>query len=168
MKIKVYNKKSICKRFNFSLLFAGVFIFLFYVVSIVSTLDYMDIKHYVFSDIVMINKLYEFETEKIENDKYLKDLVPIENYSAKIEWNRKKFEIYAYVFENNLQCVQYAENRMQMSFSDNSSFHLSSNTFFTSKYIVYSGNKLLFIKGQDIRSTLEFIDYIQKDFDIKI
>lgn len=63
--------------------------------------------------------------------------------------------------------MQYVKNR-NMPYYNNENLHLSSNVFFSSKYIVYSNDKLLYIEGPGIRSLLEFLNYIGQGFNITL
>lgn len=142
-----------------------VFIIIFFVFSFSALSNDTDRQHKIFSDIEALSILAPYETEKIEGDKYLGDLVPIESFNYRIKWEKKDFYVYAYVFEDDLQCMQYIKN-INIPYYDNESWHLSGNVFFSSKYIVYSNNKVLYIDGPDEDTLMAFLDYIGQNFDI--
>lgn len=141
------------------------FIVLFFVFSFYSLSKPSEHQHKMFSDIESLNILSPYATKEIEEDEYLGTLSPTDSFTYKIKWDKKVFYVYAYVFENDSQCMQYIKNR-KIPYYDNESYHLSGNIFFTSKYIVYSNNKLLYIDGPDEDSLMDFLDFIGQEFDI--
>lgn len=146
----------------------AILIIAFFVISISMTKDQINRKYYMYSDIELLDVLSPHIVMPIEYDRYLNDLIPIECYLYVIEWEEKEYSVYAYEFENNLQCMQYVKNRTQMKFDDDSSYYLSSNVFFKTRYVAFFDNKLIYIEGPDIKSTFSFLDYLEQDFDIDL
>lgn len=156
------------KRLVYIITFMGVLIISFFVLTISMTKDQLNRQYYMYTDIEALDVLSQYIVVQIEDDKYLNDLVPVERLTCNVKWEEKSYSVYAYVFENSTQCKQYVTNRMQKSFDDNNSYYLTGNGLFKTRYIAISDNKLLYIDGPDIKSTYNFLDFIQQDFDINL
>ncbi len=154
------------RKTKITIITIGLFIVLFFVTSIINIIATHEHKHYMFSDIKALDVLSPYTTEQIAKDKYLDDVIPINRYTYEVRFSGDRFSVFAYEFENNTECMQYIENRVQMRFEKTQGYHLSSNVFFNTKYIAYSENKLLYIEGPGYESTYEFFDFIEQDFDI--
>lgn len=145
-----------------------ILIISFFVLAISTTKDHINRNHFMYSDIELLDVLSQYIIMPIDEDSYLNGLIPLEHYLYKIEWAEKEYSVYAYEFENSLQCMQYVSSRMRISFDDNSSYYLSSNVFCKTRYIAFSDNKLIYIEGPDIKSTYEFLDFIEQNFDVDL
>ncbi len=161
------RKKVGNKRFKILLGIFITFIILFFVLGFLVADKHAEHQHKVFSDIEALDILSPYITDEITEDKYLGEIVPVDRFTYKVKWNNASFSVYAYVFEDELQCMEYIDNR-EIPYYDNESFHLSGNIFFTSKYTVYSNNKCLYIDGPGEDTLMKFLDYIGQDFDIVI
>lgn len=155
-------------RIKFVITTIIVLFIVFFVTTISMTKDQINRKHYMFSDIELLDILSPYIIMPIENDRYLNDIVPLDCYSYKIKWEGKKYSVYAYEFEDSSQCMQYVTDRMKMNFNDESTYYLSSNVFFYTKYIAFADAKLIYIEGPDIKSTFGFLDYLEQNFDIDL
>lgn len=155
------------KRLKSILILFIVFVVAFFIYALSTADDILAQEHLMFSDISSMDILNEYVTEEIKEDKYLGDISPLENFTKKVKYNKKSFYVYAYVFEDASQCEQYVRNR-KMSYFDEESYHLSGNIFFSTNYIVYSKNKVLFIDGPGQTAFYEFLNFVQQNFDIKI
>ena len=157
------RKKAGNRRFKILLGIFITFITLFFVLGF-SVLD-RDHQHKLFSNIEAMNILSSFITEEINEDKCLGELVPVDSFLCKVKWNNTNYRVYAYVFEDDSQCMQYVKNR-KMPYYGSDSYHLSSNVLFSSKYIICSNEKVLYIEGAGLNSLFDFLDYLGQDFDI--
>ncbi len=155
------------KRLKSILILFIVFVVAFFIYALSTADDTLAQEHLMFSDISSMDILNEYVTEEIKEDKYLGDISPLESFTKKVKYNKKSVYVYAYVFEDASQCEQYVRNR-KMSYYDEESYHLSGNIFFSTKYIVYSNNKVLFIDGPGQTAFYEFLNFVQQNFDIKI
>lgn len=142
--------------------FIGYIIF-FSLVAISTFNTVSDYQHKIFSDINELDKITEFTAETIKNDKFLKDLVPVDSFRAKIKWQNNLFYVYAYEFESAADCMKYVKNR-KMSYFDEESYHLSGNILSYNKYIVYSQNKVLYIEGPYLKHLYDFLEFATNDF----
>ncbi len=148
------------------IIITGSLVILFFVIAIINTKDINEHEHYMFSNIDELTILSPYITEQIENDNFVNDLEPINQYTCKVQFSENNFTVFAYEFKSDLQRVQYIENRMQMTFADSQGFFLTSNMFLKTKYIAYFENKLLYIEGSGLKATYEFLDYLVQDFNI--
>ncbi len=155
------------KRLKRIIIIAVVLIITYFVAAFSITKDTAGHQYRIFSDIEALEILNEYTVSEIKEDNHLGGLSPLEDFTYKVKWGNKNFDVYAYVFENNLQCMQYVKNR-KMSYYDEESWHLRSNVFFSTEYIVYSSNRVLYIDGPGNTSFYEFLDFIEQGFDITI
>lgn len=156
------NKKRNNRLKLFLIIFIGFIVFFIFLG--ITTFDTgNDYQHKIFTDINELDKITEFTAETIKNDNYLKDLVPVDSFSAKIKWHNNLFYVYAYKFESAADCMKYVKNR-NMSYFDEESYHLSGNILSHNKYIVYSQNKVLYIEGPALKHLYDFLEFATKDF----
>ena len=165
--VKLKNAKVLNSYLKTVLLSFIIFVVIFFVFSFCSAGKLAEHQHKMFNDIDSLSILSKYQADEIKEDKYLSNLEPIDSFTYKIKWNKNIFYIYAYVFEDDLQCKQYISNR-KIPYYGNEGYHLSGNIFFSNEYIVYSNNKLLYIEGPGEDSLMEFLDFVGQNFDIVI
>lgn len=153
------------KKIKRALIVTGFFILFYFVLFVSSSNSIREHQHYMFSDIDMLEILNQYKIEEIDEDACLGELVPVDSFLCKVKWNNTNYHVYAYVFEDDSQCMQYVKNR-KMPYYGSDSYHLSSNVLFSSKYVICSNEKVLYIEGAGLNSLFDFLDYLGQDFDI--
>jgi|GEM_PF-2881649 len=151
------------------LLIAFAFLFIMIVfISVFLICTFTEYEHKMFSDINMINIPEDYVIEGIPYDKCLKNIQPIEKYTKIVLWNDKEYYICAYEFENTEDSKEYAYNLMpaKNKYRGNSDYREVSTIFFVTDYVAYYENKIIFIRGSDIKSMHEFMEWLTTDWDI--
>lgn len=140
----------------------------YFISSILMTKDYIGQSRRMFSDIDSLQILLTYCVDKLDDDKNVMSLNTVEKFSYQIEFNEKEFKVYAYEFEDGIQSNEYIERTTGLRFTDNESYYMTSNSFFRTKYIAFSNENVLYVIGPDIKSTYEFLSYIEQSFDIEL
>lgn len=154
------------KRLKRAIIIMVVLIPVYFISAFLITGNIVGREYRMFSDIDALEILNEYKIKEIK-DKCIDELNPLESFSYQVRWNKKNFDVYAYVFEDNSQCEQYVKNR-KMSYFDEESYYSTGNIFFKTNYIVYSNNKVLYIDGPGHTAFYEFLDFVEQNFDIVI
>ena len=125
--------------------------------------------NYIFESISSFDVAKEYIVEPIGNDKNLGDIVPLERFANVIQWEGKKYEVYAYVFENADDVKAYYECVSDASYGDYYGTSMSGDSVTNMKYTAYCNNALFFVKGRNSAANLtEFLTWLTADFPLTI
>lgn len=155
------------KRLKTIILISMIFIISYFIVAIFSTNEHARHQYRMFSDIESMDILLPYIVENIEEDKYLQDIKPVKKFCNKIKWQNNTYDVYAYVFFNSNECREYVNNRTKRNIEKEKSFLMYGNIFFSTEYVIYNENSLLFINGTSANTMYEFLDFIEQNFDVE-
>lgn len=139
-----------------------------------------DIQTRMFSSIDDFSKLEQYEVGGIDkmNDSLSVtnlDYEVIESYEKRISYNGQEYDVYAYVFENADDCYSYYEWIAQPGFNEEPqswNYCLMSGVTTTDgqycEFIIYSGTCLYYIIGEDEEAMIEFLNWMNSDFEISL
>jgi len=145
-----------------------LFILYFFASMTISVFKYADEDIKMFSDISMLEVYEEYAVKDIDNDKNLKELEPVKEFTKILKWNNKKFRVYAYEFNSDTQCKTYIENVLDVRLTGNMGFHGHGNGLTNFEHCIFYENNVLFIDGPGYDAVTEFAVWLSENWDIVI
>ena len=119
----------------------------------------------VFNCIDEIDKQSEYivKNEEVEQDVDCRELSVSRDYSCVIEYNGKRFYLYAYEFDNESSARYYFKNCTGISTDRSSNYSASGGVFFA-RFVAYNGKNAYKITGNDYSAMLDVLEIISADF----
>ena len=163
------------RRFNFSgiiclilaLVFGGITLYSYF-----SAKGGPSVPRRIFTSLSSFESLeeYEVDTKKLF-DADLEELKPEESYVAKVKYNNRVYKIYAYVFPENNDALQYFANIWDIG--DTSIYPEGYYRFHTlnlgdTTWSAYYQNCAYKIEGYGAKRFCEFVTWLIEDFPIDI
>lgn len=162
------NKKNSNKR---AIMVVIVFISLivsFFVVSISKTSKYSTHKYEIYGNFSDLQILEPFVIDDIDADKFLKEKNPIYSFCNKVKWNDNDYTVYAYSFEDVNSCKEYVKDRTRHNPRTDKGYFMYGNVFFSTEYVVFNQNNMLFVQGKSIDEMYAFLGFLNETFDVVI
>ncbi len=146
-------------------LIANVFIFLVICLPLYLT---HQIHARFFTDISDFSKLepYVVRELSISEDRYVDENTVKESYIKTIKYGGRKYDVFAYVFENTADAAEYYSKCSRNSADSNWGHYSMSNFFFTSDFIAFHENCLFRVAGGSYLPFSDVVNFICKDFEI--
>ncbi len=126
-----------------------------------------------FDDITAIEPMSAF-TVKDLTDKNLQGLIPVGSFAKQIEWENKKFDVYACEFYTQTDLDTYLKNMGRMrgitkqGQTLQEGWYISGNTFTSTHALFYYDTCVLFIDGPSQNKTMQFAQWLTAGFTNRI
>ena len=119
-----------------------------------------------FEELSEFSKLEQIAARELaaEKDVHVQGLSAEQTLLCEVDYEGHSYEVYAYVFADAEKAQQYFENVTGKKTQEAWNFSCSGNVFFSTRYVIYSGNCAYLVKGGAYRPTAQFIRWLSADF----
>ena len=126
-----------------------------------------------FDDITAMEPMSAFAVKDL-TDKNLQGLIPVGSFAKQIEWENKKFDVYACEFYTQTDLDTYLQNMGRMrgitkqGQTLQEGWYISGNTFTSTHALFYYDTCVLFIDGPSQNKTMQFAKWLTATFENRI
>ncbi len=162
------NQKHMKHLSGFCIIIVVLFVLIFLggmTVNFHTSSKYDKINH--FDDINVCNRFDAYIIEEEIVDEYIGDITFINSYVHKLDYEGKKFTLYAYEFDNVASAQNYYVRARGTTVDGNIDYHASSGMF-TSNLIVRYNNSLYRIEAGGLQEYTEILKFLNSIFKISI
>lgn len=138
-----------------------------------STYATRNVKINMFDDITKMESMSAFAVKDL-TDKNLQGLIPVGSFAKQIEWENKKFDVYACEFYTQTDLDTYLQNMGRMrgitkqGQTLQEGWYISGNTFTSTHALFYYDTCVLFIDGPSQNKTMQFAQWLTAGFTNRI
>lgn len=120
-----------------------------------------------FDDITAMEPMSAFAVKDL-TDKNLQGLIPVGSFAKQIEWENKKFDVYACEFYTQTDLDTYLKNIRTYRGDNKKGWHTSGNGFSRTDAVFYYDTCVLFIDGPSQNKTMQFAQWLTAVFTNRI
>lgn len=126
-----------------------------------------DVKINMFDDITETEVMTAFAVRDL-TDENLEGLLPVGSFSKLIEWENKKFEVYACEFHTQNDLDAYLKRLRTYRSDKKQGWHISGNSFSHTDAVFYYDTCVLYIVGPSQVRTMYFAQWLTAAFENRI
>ncbi|MBR3954704.1 MAG: hypothetical protein IKJ63_04455 [Clostridia bacterium] len=157
-------KKAQTKKVLIIMISVIVLIVLFFLRMMSGGADIRTAEMKMFDDLAQLDFLNEYVIDDIPTDKNLGKINPIAGFTKKVEWEKQKYEVYAYEFESVEELSVYYEKVGGYWVGDQYGWHFKGNSLFNTSAVLYYDRYILYVNGPSDKATVAFLTWLTADF----
>ena len=152
------------KKILIALVSVFILIVLFFLRMMSGGADIRTAKLKMFDDFTQLDFLNEYIIADIPTDENLGELKPISNFTKKIQWEKQKYEVFAYEFASVEDLAVYYEKVGGYWGGDQYGWHFKGNSLFNTNAVLYYDKYILYVEGASDKETVAFLTWMTSDF----